>query len=549
MLLRCERTGVPFQVSERELEYCRQHQLPVPSLAPMERWRDMLLFRNRKALFRVECALTGKPLLSVFPPESSFTIADVPVWESDRWDATDWGRPYDFSRGFFEQFFELARLVPLPALSGAASTNENCDYVNGVSQSKDCYLVFGATESQDCLYTQNVNQSRNVIDCTMVSESELCYGCRDVRNCYHLLFSEHCTGCSDSAFLANCQSCRDCYGCVNLSSRRYCVWNEQLTPEEYSRVRSAIALGTSDALEQERRRFAEHRTRFPLRSFIGVRNEDVTGNFLYDSKNCFDCMNCRGGQDLEHCLGINNSNDNFYHLYFGLRSQQIYNCISSGLDIQNLKFCSDIRMGCESLSYCYFCSYGVSQCFGCVGLKRKSYCILNQQYSKEEYLELSARIIQQMKERGEWGRFFPSRYAPHAYNACEAADVLPLTQAEAEQRGYRWAAESAEPGGRAREAGHLPIDEADDAVLSQVFRCRSSGRPFRIIAKELEFLRRERLALPVLSPLERLAERASILRYRPLKERSCASCREPMVTPYDERDRRVLCENCFLDVQ
>ena len=46
--------------------------------------------------------------------------------------------------------------------------------------------------------------------------------------------------------------------------------------------------------------------------------------------------------------------------------------------------------------------------FGCVGLKKNEYCILNKQYSKEQYGELVPKVIEFMKKTGEWGEFFPS---------------------------------------------------------------------------------------------------------------------------------------------
>lgn len=55
------------------------------------------------------------------------------------------------------------------------------------------------------------------------------------------------------------------------------------------------------------------------------------------------------------------------------------------------------------MNLCIECEY----CFGCVGLKKKKYCILNKQYSKEEYEELKGKIISDMKRSGEYGKFLP----------------------------------------------------------------------------------------------------------------------------------------------
>ena len=87
---------------------------------------------------------------------------------------------------------------------------------------------------------------------------------------------------------------------------------------------------------------------------------------------------------------------------------------------------------------CHHCQ----NCFGCVGLKNKSYCIFNKQYSKQEYNELVPKIIEHMKhphpqplshrERvaEERGEFFPARYSPYAYNETNAYDYFPLSREE-----------------------------------------------------------------------------------------------------------------------
>jgi hypothetical protein len=41
-------------------------------------------------------------------------------------------------------------------------------------------------------------------------------------------------------------------------------------------------------------------------------------------------------------------------------------------------------------------------CFGCISLKNKEYCIFNKQYTKQEYEELVSKIIEKMKTNSEW---------------------------------------------------------------------------------------------------------------------------------------------------
>ena len=116
-----------------------------------------------------------------------------------------------------------------------------------------------------------------------------------------------------------------------------------------------------------------------------------------------------------------------------------------------------------------------------------------------------------MRERGEYGRFFPSSLSPFAFNRSEACDFLPLSQSEALRYGYRWEPEDPlEPG----ELSDMPdrLDEVDQGALQRRFRCEATGRLFTLQSKELDFHRRMGLALSPFAPLERLYVRGHLLR-------------------------------------
>ena len=68
-----------------------------------------------------------------------------------------------------------------------------------------------------------------------------------------------------------------------------------------------------------------------------------------------------------------------------------------------------------------------------MNLKGKEYCILNKQYTREEYEYLVPKLIEKMKADGEWGEFLPPYLSPFGYNETLAAELLPLSQQEALQ--------------------------------------------------------------------------------------------------------------------
>ncbi|HRI36281.1 MAG TPA: hypothetical protein PK765_04380 [bacterium] len=61
----------------------------------------------------------------------------------------------------------------------------------------------------------------------------------------------------------------------------------------------------------------------------------------------------------------------------------------------------------------------------------KSYCILNKQYTEEEYNTLVPKIIAHMRETGEWGEFFSPNLSPFGYNETVAMEYFPLTKEQA----------------------------------------------------------------------------------------------------------------------
>ncbi|MEK7123095.1 MAG: hypothetical protein AAB855_04560, partial [Patescibacteria group bacterium] len=145
-------------------------------------------------LYKRACNATGKELLSVYAPDSPYTIYDHVVWNSDSWDAFDYGMDIDFSRPFFEQFGELQRKVPRPSkfIPKSLGENINSEYTNCFIQLKDCYMVFSAGEAEDCYYGELYYKSTNCVDGLRSFYSELCYETTEVDRCYNCRFLLNC---------------------------------------------------------------------------------------------------------------------------------------------------------------------------------------------------------------------------------------------------------------------------------------------------------------------------------------------------------------------
>jgi len=76
-----------------------------------------LAFRNQKNLFIRKDDASGKDIFSGIPQSATIKVYDLEYWNSDNWDPMEFGKDYDFSRPFFEQFRELMQSVPWPSKS------------------------------------------------------------------------------------------------------------------------------------------------------------------------------------------------------------------------------------------------------------------------------------------------------------------------------------------------------------------------------------------------------------------------------------------------
>ena len=194
----------------------------------------------------------------------------------------------------------------------------------------------------------------------------------------------------------------------------------------------------------------------------------------------------------------------------------------------------------------------VEHLFGCVGLIRKKYCILNKQYTKEEYEKLVPRIIEQMKKTGEFGEFFPIELSVFGYNDTMAQEYFPLTREDALKKKCNWNDYvKVKPEGLkyipAKDVPGSIVDISDD-ICKWVLACEKDGAFFKITPWELKFYRREKLPIPTFCHDCRHFERKEKINPRKLYDRTCAQCNAPIKTTYaPNRPEIVYCENCYLE--
>jgi hypothetical protein len=540
----CAVSGEIFEVTEDDLKFYEKMGVPEPTLCPEERQRRRLAWRHGGKLFRIKCHGTGKETLSMYSEKETFPIYEQTYWWSDAWDAKDYARDFNFSRPFFEQFQELSERVPHISLVNTNSINSY--YTSHGLNLKNCFVIVGGTDSEDCLYGYFIQDCRDTVDADSLVNCELCFSGNASLGCYNCSYFTHCRNCSDSFLLHDCYSCKDCIACVGLSHKQYYIYNKPYTKEEYMKRKKQYLSGKLSDYKALLSDFntLKAQTVFPTSHQYNC--EECTGDMLFHCHACTNSFDCKNS---ERCS----------FLAFSPNGLESYDCEFNApkgvqFSYENVSTLGNNMLGNmlvwhgSDTSYSTEC-HNSNNLFGCIGLKHAEYCILNKQYSKDEYFALRDKIIEHMKKTDEWGEFFPIELSPFSYNETVAQEYFPMTKEAVLERGWKWRDDSAQTRLIASQT-KIPDDIADvpDSICNEILSCETCGKNYKIQKAELKFYRKMNLPIPHKCSDCRHRDRMNLRNPRKLFTRTCDNCGIDIQTTFaPERPEKVYCEKCYLE--
>lgn len=547
----CKKCLEDFQIDQKDTNFYERMQVPPPTLCPACRAQRRMAWWNEHNLFRKtpQSSAAGQasvPIFSTYPEHSTIKIYDHDYWWSDAWDPLEYGRDYDFSKPFFEQFHELMKVVPKP--SREIKSLLNSDYSDNSSHLKNCYLCFDSDFNENCMYGTYFRHSKDTFDVINAAHCELCYELISVERSFQCFFSLNLHDCRNVWFSRDCEDCDHCFGCANLRHKQYYIFNEPYTKEEYEKKIREFNLGSYAALMQKRKEAKALWKKFPVRYMHGRLNTNVSGDYIENCKHVMQCFETYDCQDVRYSQRmVNGTTDAYDSTSWGDNSSLIYETVVCGENNRNLKFCANCWPGNQDLEYCMGC-HSSSNLFGCIGLRKKEFCILNKQYTREEYFAKITNIKLQMTKAGEYGEFFPASMSPLAYNETVAVDYFPLNKQEAIKQGFRWADPEAREYKITMPNNKIPdhIKDVKPEITNEIISCALCQRAFRILPREFEFYQRFTLPLPRLCHNCRYTERLKLRNPIQLYSRTCMKCGKDIQTSYaPDRPEIVYCETCY----
>lgn len=519
-----------------------------------------LSFRNKRNLYKRNCDFTGKEMISLYSPDKKYKVYDKDVWWSDKWNALDYAMIFDENKWFFEQLDELVHNVPFPNLSIVNS--ENSDYNDGLVNSKNAYMCFWNNNLEDAYYTEESRLIKDSSDIWWSGEIEKSYECLDCANMYNSKYCHNSSQCSNVIFCKRCNNCHDCFMCYWLEGKKYHILNKEYTEEEYKAKMKYIDLSDYDKLKSYKKMYRDFELTIPHVNMSTYAVENCVWDYVYNSKNAFNCFNVVWVEDCKN-------------LYEWWRCSNVYDS-SFVYDLEwPVIWSVNVFMNCKNVffsEYIYDNSFNIfysfnlkscKNCFWCVWLVGKEYCIFNRQYKMEDYAVEVERIIKAMTppqspsikgearyEQGEWWEFFPTWLSRFGYNETEANEYYPMTEKETREKWFNWSVyiQPLPKVDKIIPASLLPSKTQDipDDILNRALKCEEKGKPYRINKAELKFYRDNKLSIPRFHYDTRYKHRLLSKNQRILYDRKCDKCSKEIKTTYEpKRPEIVYCEECY----
>ena len=549
-----------------------KYLIPSPTLCPDCRTQRRLSWRNETKLYKRNCSLTWKSVVSIYSPDKNFVTYNQDDWWSEKYNPFEYGIDFDFNKTFFEQFSELQKKVPRITILNWFS--ENADYGNHSYHNKNSYFVNSCWYVEDCIYCLNMTKCKDCIDCEKVNSSEKCYESFNLYSCYNCKYCINCDTCSNLYFCEDCEWTRKCIWCKWLKNNEYFIVNKKVEKDKYKETLEKIQFDI-DYRNNFILEYQQLKEETPSK-YLKINNSENISycDDIENSQNLYKCFDCVNSKDLKYCswLILLESNNCYDYDIWWENSSFIYevHCLWNG---KNILF-SNVIWWWYNMIYCDNCLNNSRNCFWCIWLKNnEEYCILNKQYTKEQYEDLVPKIIEHMMSTWEWWEFFPSSLSPFWYNETVAEEYFPLTRAEAlwekvpvplDGTGtkswliFNWSdyeapkpkVEKIIPANKLPEnIRDIPDDILNRAIIPEDVRNdsnRSQQKPFRIIKQELDFYRKNNIAIPRKHPNQRQSDRMKLRSPRKHQERICDKCNKKIISTYS-RDKPMIiyCEECY----
>ncbi len=539
-----------FEITQDDIDFLKMLRVPAPNFCPTCRRMKRFVHMNFSKFSKRACNVPehNESIISIFPEECPFPVYDYQYFISDKFDAFSHGVKLRERINPYSTLLKLRKNFPMPSFLNKDPLSINSEYSNGGRDTKNIYYAFACYHSENVWYSGLMRKSKDIMDSQTISSSSYVYRGIFSDNIYKSSFIYFSKDCTDSMFLFDCRNCDSCFGCVNLRNAKYCVWNEQLSKEDYEDFIKSISPFKRDSLVKYKEKLWNLVKSLPINASRNTAVKNVNGVSLKNTRNVYDVTDSDNSEHIRHSDGCLSHQDSMDILFSGGNSSMLYGTTNIGSQSSNVKFSVSSKFSRDS-EFIFNCN-NVHHCFMSFGLRDKSYCILNIQYSKEKYYELIDKIKTQMLENGEYDDGLDMEFSAQAYNFSMGQIHFPLSNDEVIKLGGYVAKEPETNVGKTKVliASEVPqtINLVSHDIINYAIKCEVTGRPFRITSSELQFYRVMQLPLPTIHPILRLEDNSRITPFGYSFSTKCAKCHKSINSIFNPKEDFILyCEQCY----
>jgi len=330
----------------------------------------------------------------------------------------------DYDWDLIKNFWDLYKSIPMYSLFQFKV--ENVDYTDNVYNSKSSYLSNGVIhDCENVLYSFYIKLScTNIFNSFMVWDNcdNVFFGAWIIKS-YNIFYSKNIYNSSNIWFSSNLTWCRECIFCDWLENASYCIANKKYKKEEYWEKKKEIL----SKKENFHNYYLKVKSEWLWPQSINIKWRFLP--FCSDLENAFFSYNVHSWRN-NILMWSKDWNKDFYDCFawWSPKWDRYYGCCFIGTYSYDLYMCTNI----DSSSNCYYSNWltNCHFCIWCVWLKNKSYCILNKQYSKEEWEKIAIKIFTQMEQDWILWDFFPWKLNPFYFNDTVANLIWWFTKEE-----------------------------------------------------------------------------------------------------------------------
>jgi hypothetical protein len=207
------------------------------------------------------------------------------------------------------------------------------------------------------------------------------------------------------------------------------------------------------------------------------------------------------------------------------------------------------------MEYCTRC-FDCENCFGCVGLRRKKFCILNKQYFKDEYWKVLDELKCRLLEEGDYGDIPGLRFSTQHWSSL--LDLFEIDKATAMKLGGR-DFDLTSGGAEGLEIAPemiLPLETIPDRLSSDDYENLPGkfyfdplvGRRFSFLKPELAMYQKLKVAPPRQHPRTRIMETYKRSNKPEFFDTKCKKCNKEIRVAKNSGfpNRRIYCRECYL---